>query len=231
MNPFASGSAALVDGQRRSRAVHRRRGSTAREERRDSRNTRHAVKGQQSTLPALPSPGSGRPGHPVPFRSTPVSRSTPAIERQSDRVRRSAGVGLALSSRGDPRARSHSSRDLSPAVQQRDSRSLTRAAIVDYLHALGITDCYASSYLKAVPGSPHGYDVADPTRLNPEIGDETTYWAWIAALARARHGPHAGPRAESHGHRASRRTRGGSTSSRTARARASRASSTSSGTR
>ena len=32
--------------------------------------------------------------------------------------------------------------------------------IVDYLDSLGITDCYASSYLKAVPGSTHGYDDA-----------------------------------------------------------------------
>src|SRR5436309_1478060 len=56
------------------------------------------------------------------------------------------------------------------------------AAIVDYLDALGVTDCYASSYLAAVPGSPHGYDVADPTRLNPEIGSDADYWAWIAAL-------------------------------------------------
>jgi len=55
-------------------------------------------------------------------------------------------------------------------------------AIVDYLHTLGITDCYASSYLMAVPGSPHGYDVADPTRLNPDIGDEASYDAWIEAL-------------------------------------------------
>ena len=46
------------------------------------------------------------------------------------------------------------------------------AATVDYLHALGVSHCYASSYLKAVPGSTHGYDVADPTRLNPELGDE-----------------------------------------------------------
>jgi (1->4)-alpha-D-glucan 1-alpha-D-glucosylmutase len=54
--------------------------------------------------------------------------------------------------------------------------------IVDYLHALGISDCYASSYLKAVPDSPHGYDVADPTRLNPQIGSDTDYWAWIEAM-------------------------------------------------
>ncbi len=56
------------------------------------------------------------------------------------------------------------------------------AAVVDYLDALGISHCYASSYLKAVPGSTHGYDVADPTRLNPEIGDERTYLAWVEAL-------------------------------------------------
>src|SRR5262245_20692862 len=56
------------------------------------------------------------------------------------------------------------------------------AAVADYLHALGIGDAYASSYLKAVPGSSHGYDVADPTRLNPEIGSDEEYWAWIAEL-------------------------------------------------
>jgi (1->4)-alpha-D-glucan 1-alpha-D-glucosylmutase len=56
------------------------------------------------------------------------------------------------------------------------------SAIVDYLHALGVTDAYASSYLKAVPGSPHGYDVADPARLNPDIGGEEDYWAWVEAL-------------------------------------------------
>lgn len=54
--------------------------------------------------------------------------------------------------------------------------------VVDYLHALGITDCYASSYLAAVPGSMHGYDVADPTRLNAEIGTADEYWAWIRAM-------------------------------------------------
>jgi len=55
-------------------------------------------------------------------------------------------------------------------------------AIVDYLHCLGITDCYASSYLKAVSGSAHGYDVADPTRLNPEIGTPEEYQGWIDRL-------------------------------------------------
>lgn len=56
-------------------------------------------------------------------------------------------------------------------------------AIVDYLDALGISDCYASSYLRAVPGSTHGYDVADPTGLNPEIGTLEDYDRWVAALS------------------------------------------------
>jgi (1->4)-alpha-D-glucan 1-alpha-D-glucosylmutase len=55
-------------------------------------------------------------------------------------------------------------------------------AIVDYLERLGISDAYASSYLAAVPGSSHGYDVVDPTRLNPELGSDEDYWHWIAAL-------------------------------------------------
>ncbi len=56
------------------------------------------------------------------------------------------------------------------------------SAIVDYLDALGVSHCYASSYLAAVPGSSHGYDVADPTRLNPELGDESAFTSWIARL-------------------------------------------------
>jgi len=55
-------------------------------------------------------------------------------------------------------------------------------AIADYLRHLGVGDCYASSYLAAVPGSPHGYDVADPTRLNPDLGTEADYWQWIETL-------------------------------------------------
>jgi len=42
--------------------------------------------------------------------------------------------------------------------------------LVDYFHALGIGDCYLSPFLMAAPGSLHGYDVTDPTQMNPEIG-------------------------------------------------------------
>ncbi|MGQ0713940.1 MAG: malto-oligosyltrehalose synthase [Gemmatimonadaceae bacterium] len=45
-------------------------------------------------------------------------------------------------------------------------------AITSYLERLGISHLYASPILAARPGSTHGYDVADPTRLNPELGTE-----------------------------------------------------------
>ena len=55
-------------------------------------------------------------------------------------------------------------------------------ALIPYLHALGITDCYCSSYLQAVAGSLHGYDVADPTALNPEVGTEDDFRRFVDAL-------------------------------------------------
>jgi (1->4)-alpha-D-glucan 1-alpha-D-glucosylmutase len=57
------------------------------------------------------------------------------------------------------------------------------ARIVPYLHALGITDCYVSSYLTAVPGSPHGYDIVDPTTLNPDLGTELDFRIFTDSLA------------------------------------------------
>jgi len=54
--------------------------------------------------------------------------------------------------------------------------------LVPYLHDLGITDCYASPYLMARPGSVHGYDITDHNRLNPEIGSEDDFAAFVAAL-------------------------------------------------
>ena len=43
-------------------------------------------------------------------------------------------------------------------------------SVISYLADLGISDMYASPIFKAVQGSLHGYDVVDPSRLNPELG-------------------------------------------------------------
>src|SRR5665213_579720 len=41
-------------------------------------------------------------------------------------------------------------------------------ALAPYLKALGVSDIYASPIFTARAGSTHGYDVIDPTRINPE---------------------------------------------------------------
>ncbi len=55
-------------------------------------------------------------------------------------------------------------------------------SILDYLQALGISDIYASPIFKARAGSTHGYDVVDPTQLNPELGGEEAFEALIDAV-------------------------------------------------
>jgi (1->4)-alpha-D-glucan 1-alpha-D-glucosylmutase len=55
-------------------------------------------------------------------------------------------------------------------------------ALVPYLHELGISDIYASPIFKARPGSTHGYDVMDPTSLNPELGTEREFEALVREL-------------------------------------------------
>jgi malto-oligosyltrehalose synthase len=56
-------------------------------------------------------------------------------------------------------------------------------AIVPYLDTLGVSHLYCSPILAARPGSTHGYDVIDPTRVNPEIGTLEQ----LRALANALH--------------------------------------------
>jgi (1->4)-alpha-D-glucan 1-alpha-D-glucosylmutase len=55
--------------------------------------------------------------------------------------------------------------------------------IIPYLSALGISHLYASPYLKARPGSRHGYDIIDHNALNPEIGTYEEFEQLCATLA------------------------------------------------
>ena len=57
------------------------------------------------------------------------------------------------------------------------------AALAPYLSRLGISHVYASPYLKARPGSTHGYDIVDHLALNPELGDEAAFGRMVAAFA------------------------------------------------
>ena len=53
---------------------------------------------------------------------------------------------------------------------------------VPYLAALGISHLYSSPILTARAGSAHGYDIVDPTRVNPELGGEEGLRRLVARL-------------------------------------------------
>ena len=54
-------------------------------------------------------------------------------------------------------------------------RYLDGRDLVPYLNALGITDLYSSPRFKARRASPHAYDVANPLRINSELGTEEEF--------------------------------------------------------
>jgi len=56
-------------------------------------------------------------------------------------------------------------------------------ALIPYLRDLGISHLYLSPSLQARPGSTHGYDVIDPTRISSDLGGEVQ----LRALAQAAH--------------------------------------------
>lgn len=55
--------------------------------------------------------------------------------------------------------------------------------LVPYLETLGVTDLYASPFLKARAGSGHGYDITDHNQLNPELGGWEDFIGLSGALA------------------------------------------------
>ena len=57
--------------------------------------------------------------------------------------------------------------------------------LVPYFARLGVSHVYASPIAISRAGSMHGYDVVDPTRVNPELGGEPALRSLAAALATA----------------------------------------------
>lgn len=56
------------------------------------------------------------------------------------------------------------------------------ANLAPYLADLGISHVYSSPILTARVGSLHGYDVVDPTSVNPELGGEAGFRNFVARL-------------------------------------------------
>ncbi len=63
-----------------------------------------------------------------------------------------------------------------------DFRFADTIKILDYVHELGISDLYLSPVLASRKGSGHGYDVTDPTRINPDLGSEEDFAALQSEL-------------------------------------------------
>ena len=57
------------------------------------------------------------------------------------------------------------------------------AAQIPYINRLGVSYAYCSPYLKATPGSAHGYDTVDYTQINPELGGREARDRFAAKLA------------------------------------------------
>lgn len=53
---------------------------------------------------------------------------------------------------------------------------------ISYFKELGIDAIYCSPYLKAKPGSLHGYNITDPSVINPELGSEDDFNAFCGML-------------------------------------------------
>ena len=51
--------------------------------------------------------------------------------------------------------------------------------VLPYLADLGVSHVYLSPCLQALPGSQHGYDVTDPTRISEELGGESAWAAFV----------------------------------------------------
>jgi len=56
--------------------------------------------------------------------------------------------------------------------------------LVPYISKLGVSHVYASPIMEARPGSTHGYDIVNHDRLNPELGGEEDFGAFVDALHR-----------------------------------------------
>jgi len=121
------------------------------------------------TYPKSPaqSPATVMPTHGTPAQGkTADSNVSMLAQRVLDRLKNRARVGSTyrLQFQG-------------AALRFADALQLT-----DYFKELGISHIYASPLLKAQSGSTHGYDVVDPTQLNPELGSLDEYYQLVDSL-------------------------------------------------
>lgn len=143
------------------------------------------LKTGQDTTPDLPQGPAWRQRMTVEWESLTADELLPQLFREFCRER---GIGVVRPSwpLADRRRRQRATSPRSfYRLQFNQGFTFRRAAaLIPYLKELGISHCYASPYLKARPGSSHGYDIIDHSALNPEIGSREDYEEFVVALDR-----------------------------------------------
>lgn len=134
-------------------------------------------------------PGSNE-GHPNWRRRLPVPledwREEPRQRALAEAMRQERGSAVSPHAPHAPQEAAERQAIIPRATYRlqfnRDFTLAQATELVPYLAELGISHCYASPYLKARPGSSHGYDIVDHNALNPEIGSAEDFERLVAAL-------------------------------------------------
>lgn len=148
----------------------------------------HDVLGSQEVT-YIPSPENGAPGARLRHSLDLEQLSADSRLAQLAAALREAGRGASFPEPSELPARApEGASDLAiPTATyrvqlHRDFTFRQVTEIVPYLARLGISHLYCSPFLKARPGSPHGYDIVDHGTLNPEIGDLDAYRDLVETL-------------------------------------------------
>src|SRR5215510_7032290 len=132
---------------------------------------------------AQANPRAGAAGEPPRRRAGRAVRPGQLPARRSS----TTGVvpGLVAALRGQPSAVPAPSPQSTYRLQLQPGFGFADAAgIAAYLASLGVTHAYLSPILQAVPGSAHGYDVVDHSRLSAGLGGEEAFRDMVAAFRR-----------------------------------------------
>src|SRR6516225_5503119 len=142
-------------------------------------------RGSNERGPGAPGPAHGRA---IPA-STPQSlcRARSATDSHSPAM---TGINVALARlpaacRGQPSAVPPPPPQSTYRLQLQPGFGFADAAgIAGYLASLGVTHAYLSPILQAMPGSAHGYDVVDHSRISADLGGEGAFRDMVASFRR-----------------------------------------------
>ncbi len=110
---------------------------------------------------------------PLALERWPDDERFVTLARRIDRARRGASPPTQVVLRATYRLQLHKGFTFDDAT-----------AVVPYLADLGVSHVYCSPYLRARPGSHHGYDIVDHSSLNPEIGSRVDFERFVRTLDR-----------------------------------------------